>query len=217
MAITTPVSYYKFEWNSNDSVWSNNGTDTSITYSSGNGKILQWAWFNGTSSFISIWTWLNTTMIWSSWSISFWGNSTTAAHQIAIACDNNTGARQFACWILNSKIYFERAGTWVIANTGTTVSGYYQVVFIYTGGTLYWYLNNSLITSVAMSALPTSANPIQIGRRQYTGSNLYYNGALDEIWFWSTNLSSGERSELYNSWNWISYPFNTNSNFFMFF
>lgn len=44
------VSYYRFESNSNDSKGSNNGTDTSITYSSG--KFGNAAVFNGSSSHI---------------------------------------------------------------------------------------------------------------------------------------------------------------------
>ena len=43
MSITTPVLYYKLDGNSNDSIGSNNGTDTSITYSVANGKIIQGA------------------------------------------------------------------------------------------------------------------------------------------------------------------------------
>ena len=51
MALTTNiVAYYKLDGNSNDAVGSNNGTDTAITYSAGNGKIVQGAGFNGTTS-----------------------------------------------------------------------------------------------------------------------------------------------------------------------
>src|ERR1051326_1866471 len=48
------VSYWRFEGNSNDSKGSNNGSDTSITYSSGNGNFGQGAGFNGSSSKIVI-------------------------------------------------------------------------------------------------------------------------------------------------------------------
>ena len=44
------ISYWKLDGNSNDAAGSNNGTDTDITYSSGNGKIGQGAGFNGTTS-----------------------------------------------------------------------------------------------------------------------------------------------------------------------
>ncbi len=47
-------SYWRLEGNSNDAKASNNGTDTSITYNSGNGKFSQGAGFNGTSSKIAI-------------------------------------------------------------------------------------------------------------------------------------------------------------------
>lgn len=197
------VSAYYFEWNSNDSIGSNNGTDTNITYSTGNGKITQGAGFNGTSSWINIWNGLNSTMTGSAWSIVIWWNSTWTAHQIMVANDNNTGTRQFAMWILNSQVYFERAWAAVIFNTWTTVSWYYQIIFTYTWGRLYWHLNNSAITDVAMTALPSSTNNVNIGRRQYTGSNLYYNWALDILLFYNKALSSQERTSLYNGWTWI--------------
>ena len=47
------VAYYKLDGNSNDSVASNNGTDTNISYSSSYGKISQGASFNGSSSKIA--------------------------------------------------------------------------------------------------------------------------------------------------------------------
>src|SRR6185312_10115272 len=47
-------AYYRMEGNSNDSKNSNNGTDTSITYSSTNAKFGQAADFNGTTSLIAI-------------------------------------------------------------------------------------------------------------------------------------------------------------------
>ena len=54
MAIPTPLASYNLNWNSNDSISANNGTDTSITYSAWNGKIIQWAWFNGSTSIIKL-------------------------------------------------------------------------------------------------------------------------------------------------------------------
>ena len=51
MALTDNlVSYWKLDGNSNDSVGSNNGSDTNITYGTSYGKINQGALFNGTSS-----------------------------------------------------------------------------------------------------------------------------------------------------------------------
>ena len=48
------VAYYKLDGNSNDSVGTNNGTDTAITYSVANGKINQGAGYNGSTSKITI-------------------------------------------------------------------------------------------------------------------------------------------------------------------
>ena len=55
MALTDNlVSYYKLDGNSTDIVGAKNGTDTSITYSIDNGKIVQGAGFNGSSSKIDV-------------------------------------------------------------------------------------------------------------------------------------------------------------------
>src|ERR1035437_2399766 len=53
---TNLVSYWKMQANSNDSVATNNGTDTAITYNTGNGIIGQGAGYNGTTSKISVGT-----------------------------------------------------------------------------------------------------------------------------------------------------------------
>src|SRR4051812_13528905 len=54
--LTNLVSYYRLDGNSNDAVGANNGSDTNISYSAGNGKINNGAGFNGTSSRIAIGT-----------------------------------------------------------------------------------------------------------------------------------------------------------------
>src|SRR5664280_2692195 len=52
--LTSLLSYFRMEGDSTDYWGSNNGTDTAITYNSGNGKVNQGAGFNGSTSKITM-------------------------------------------------------------------------------------------------------------------------------------------------------------------
>ena len=225
MALTDNlVSYYKMEGNSNDSVGSNNGTDTSITYSAGNGKIGQGAGFNGSSSYI-IAPFLNL----SQGSVSFWVNFTSLSTSPDIIVSNqntdgsdtytqlNVGSNGSMNWYsaVNELDHVTSAG---VITTGV----WYNIIFTYDGTTIKCYVNDvekSLTNSTSGIYWLTTGNQTVIGALK-RGSQLYSatNGKIDEGGIWSRALSAAEITELYNGGAGLTYPFVSNqANFLAFF
>lgn len=215
MALTTNlVSYYKLDSNSNDSVASNNWTDTSITYSSW--KISNCAVFNGTTSkIIWSWTWFPT---WSSdRTVSLWANLTSTATSRIFQWGSDFNNQLFCLYNNVGNIVF--TDYWTSSTTLTTPStGVWNLyTFTFTGTTWSLYLNGN---STPVWTWTKSINT--------TGTNFafwssyiwwdYFDGKIDEVWVWSRVLSTSEISQLYNSWNGLSYPFasTTNSSFLAF-
>lgn len=211
------ISYYKLDGNSNDAVGSNNGTDTAITYNSGNGKINQGAGFNGTTSKIVLGT---PVVMPTNLTISAWIKTTdytTILANIIGEC-NSLGT-----------IFWE-----LMVNPGGTVSFFWRP----SGGTTTTYTTTSAVitdnnwhfvcvtqvgtgdpiiyvdtTTPALTktgstqAKPTTAQLTAIGEEgNYNDQN--WAGSLDEVGIWSRSLSSVEVTSLYNGGAGNQYPFN---------
>ena len=225
MAITTPISYWKLDGNSNDSIGGNNGTDTSITYSSGNGKIIQGAGYNGTTSSINAGSSTNLSFT-SSFSYAAWvritsGNTNTnriiqKTNGSNYSYDFDIGAAgggylQMDCY-LNSVVFYSRSssqyndGNWhfitAVINPATGIK-------LYADGVEVSY-------SVTQGAFTLSG----VTGNQYIGSNgagNFVNGAIDEVGIWNVALTAAEVTELYNSGAGLQYPFTTKSAMMAFF
>jgi len=170
----------------------NSGTDTAITYSQANGKFGQGAGFNGSSSKIIVGTGLNTALISNAWTISLWLKPTAVnIFDIFMANDHNSGARQFALSygedsgggeITTGKLSFERAGIPILYDSGVALTtNWNHTVLTYNGTNLISYINGNFNTTTAMSALPTSANSVYLGQRQYPTAERFYTGNMDEV------------------------------------
>lgn len=166
----------------------NNGTDTSITYSLANGKFGMGAVFNGSSSYSIVGTGLNTTLTSNAWTINLWAYIdvvTGSGTQFFMACDHNSGTRQFCFGYQKdySKLYFERGGSAVVTNVGSTLSAttWTFISATYDGTNLRTYINGVLNTTTAMSALASSANNLYLARRQYPSFEGYFAGREDGV------------------------------------
>lgn len=205
------VDYWKFDENTGSTVWDytwwNTWTVTGMTRTTG--KINSCGSFNWTSNFVALTDWANATMSSNAWTISYWMYKNANASSILaaiIANDWSTWNRQFAMWINTSwGFYFERNWTQV-SSWWTTMSNsvWYHIVVTYDWTNLISYINaGTANTTAGMSALPSTANALYFGKRNYTWSEKYYNWRLDEVGIWSRVLSSAEITELYNWWAWI--------------
>jgi len=222
MALTDNlISYYKLDGNSNDSVGSNNGADTSVTYSTGNGKVYQGAGLNGTSSHID--TSSVILIATDNFTIAGWINPATFP-QLSIAVQNGTdnggaggnngygfglgdglggsgnklqGLLSGVAWA-DSGYYFLNTNIW------------YHVVMVRTSGTLNFYVNGTITSgsNTSTPATPTTLSQIgsQVGIR-------FFNGKIDEVGFWNRALSSTEITQLYNGGAGLSYPFLSGASF----
>lgn len=69
-----------------------------------------------------------------------------------------------------------------------------------TADTLNIQINNGVVDSIATGGALQAASTAQfrIGARQDAGSELNWNGNIDQVMFWKRVLTSGERTSLYN-------------------
>jgi hypothetical protein len=78
---------------------------------------------------------------------------------------------------------------------------------------MYIQVNNGTPDGIATGgSLQASGNAqFMIGAREYSGFPSYWNGRIDEVGFWKRVLTSGERTDLYNSGSGFAYPFGASS------
>jgi hypothetical protein len=195
--LTNIVAYYKFDSsNSNDSVGSNNGTDTSISYNTSYGKINQGASF-GTGSQILITA--ITTVTLNFWYLSSGFNGKTAFSRQDLSQYIQT----------NSGYLLLYNGGYSFTTIPFNETSYTMMTLVYTGSGYDVYKNGSFVSNVSCSQF----NFDTISR---STSSAGWDGYLDEIGFWSRALTSTEITQLYNLGAGLQYPFSlSNPNFFM--
>lgn len=214
MAIPTPTAYYKLDGNATDSVGSNNGTATNVSYVTG--KIGQGASFNGSSSSISLASDLGIASG-SSFSCSFWvkmNTEITTGEQNFFSLKSNTdGVLYYIGYEYNAgnlRILFDRIKLGVLNqrfyhNVALGTSSYRHIVATYDGSAIKMYLDNSLVGT--LNGVSGNGNPA--GSNFSLGENLLLNAIMDEVYVTNTALTAGQVSELYNAGAGISYPFAT--------
>lgn len=216
MALSTSlVSYWTLNGNSNDSVGSNNGTDTSITYNASNGFIGTGAGFNGTTSKIDLGTPSNLNPTTGAFSISAWVKlPDTTANDYTIMANRNTtpfNGFLFVASDTGGKLTFimKDASTTgsVVTSNSYTAGVWFHAVCTYDGaGNMAVYLNNTKTTGTYAGGSITSANNVYLGAAQ-GGSTFFNNGALSQVGFWSKQLSDAEVTQLYNMGSGLQYAF----------
>lgn len=227
MLTTNLVSYWKLDGNSNDSVTTNNGTDTDITYGTSYGKINQGALLDGDSSKIylpndsfkptgnfTIGAWVYFTVDSTNKEVFFSGyryDPTTKWYYIGLRVDSSNKAY--------AQFYYRTSSTvYSVVATGTTTltkNTWYYLTAVYNGTTISIYVNaknenTSAAWDQSPSATRTCTTAIGVNRAQ-GGSNesdgLWWKGYLDEVGIWDRALTSDEISALYNGGNGLTYPF----------
>lgn len=216
MALTDNlISYWKLDGNSTDSVGSNNGSDTGITYSVGNGKINQGAGFNGTTSKIegssitisssaSISCWFKTSSTPSNANPQLFGFINGAAQRLIFFISDGTG--KINCWWRDNNgnmASIQTSGNYNDGNwhflVATATSGSPSTLILYIDGSAYGSPSTATFTGVFTGCV------MRMGT--FSGTSEYYTGAVDECGYWSRALSSTEVTQLYNGGNGNQYPF----------
>lgn len=217
------LGYWKLDGNSTDSLAMHNGIDTDITYSVGNGKIIQGAAFNGTTSAIETFDYTELHGA-TKFSASCWVKFSSASTKFFLnkwdyGVRGTFGLRRTAGGELQLFICDNVAdgGSNLVGTTGLALATatWYHVVIVYngtlTGGTnrAKIYLNSSLLATTEIGTIPavlTSGTALfSLGFIGGLAQNL--DGAMDEAGLWNRDLVQLEVTTLYNSGTGIQYPF----------
>lgn len=199
------VSYWKFEGNSNDELGGNNGTDTSITYSSTSGIVGQYALFDaggdkidcasagiptGTSSrTFSVWVKLTGVVL-----VFVYGNGGSAGQMMSLYF-NTTTMSMFGIAADVNIATSSSTGTW------------YHLVMTYNGTTIEMFKNGSSIGTGTPTLNTATGSTFTIGHDNGTWAGGGSDGRIDELGIWSRVLSGAEITELYNGGAGLAYPF----------
>lgn len=210
MAIPTPTSYYKFESNSNDYFGLYNGTDTSITYSSG--KIGNAAVMNATTDCIT--TTNNSFPTTGDFTISLWINPSAIAGNYDICGGYHPPA--LTQWSIQGRTsntigiaQYDGSTDIVLNFSGTFSTGtWYMLTAVRTGDTMTCYVNGGSATSstgwVARS-FSTATMALKFG---FARTSTAMPGTYDEAYILhGIGLSASQVAELYNNGSATTAPF----------
>ena len=191
------VAYWRMEANSNDSKAAYHGTDTAITYSSGNGKFTQGAGFNGTTSQISI---ANAAALCpATFTFMAWINAVDLAD--AYNCiqgyeDATNGITIMVTSTGKIAIYLSGAGGVSYDGTGITTittGSWFHIAYTYSSGTLVGYVNGVIdktVTGGTWGATNPVTEPFYLGRSVTAGR--FFNGAIDDAALFNRALNQSE-------------------------
>lgn len=221
--IDSLIAYWKLdEASGNPADSSGNGytlTNANVSFSAG--KINNGASFGGSNSVLS-----SSNSVFNpagDFSISLWLNYTSLAAYDApcIISKDDIGNRGFTLNVDRTSkkpnIYIFKTGggaSTVITTNALTNSGtWYHVVITYhyvADGTsrLRIYLNGSLEEEItnAVGPIYASSKDLLIGEQGYSGYPRWWNGLLDEIGYWTKELTVSEVTSLYNGGSGLAYP-----------
>ena len=216
MALTDNlIEYWKLDGDSKG-VLGKNGSDTLVTYSASNGKLIQGAGFSGTgyievannpafttTSELSISLWMNTTVIQPAKTLIGKPSNVILGQN---GWDISTGSlpNQLSFVMLGLTPFEE------IITANVYDGNWHHIVLTYGSNNLICYVDNAVaLNSNKTGTLSYNYNPIAIGSfyRDAYGAAFNFTGALDEVGIWKRKLSAGEVSDLYLEGNGSQYPF----------
>ena len=204
------VAYWKMTGNSNDSVGSNNGTDTSITYGASTGIIDQGAIFASSNpSYISI---ADTSFPAGSSNRTFnmWYKPSAQGNQMLFYYGTPALNQSQGIYYNGSILEYNNFGADLDISQTLSNGTWYMLTATYNGTTAELFVNSSSIGSGARSFNTTSS----LGLAKFGRDNLAnypLDGTLDEVGIWSRVLSGAQLTQLYNAGAGLQYPFTTSS------
>lgn len=215
-SVRAPVAGYKLDNNSNDAVWSNNGTDTAITYWTSYGKINEWALFvRASASKIRLPSFnLNTAS--NPWSVQARIKTTTTFTWTDewTVISRRTGTNTFqirwkgsTSWTTVSLFDWWVTSTQLQSATINDWNWHHIVVTSSSNTSAKMYTDGSLTgSSTAFSFVTqTITNGNNIGN--FDTWWRCWDWSIDEVFYRGVELTSTEVTALYNWWAWLAYPF----------
>jgi len=187
---------YQFNDNINDTCGNYNGVSSSnITYAAG--KYGNAAQLNGSSSNIFLPDNSNFDLT-ASQSISLWINSNNSGNAWLF---QKGSPESYGVWTNGSILYFTlyNPSYSQLTTSSITLNTWYHVVLtVDSAGTgCILYLNGAVADSNTFgSAVNTNTGDVRIG--SYQGGSYFWNGAIDQLRYFNTTLSSDQVTDLYN-------------------
>jgi hypothetical protein len=197
------------DWTGRSNNLTSNNTVPSVTGIQGNGREFtaansEWlgaAGANNDLKFADGRDWTLTGWLWAaSWvnNTYFIGNDASGNREILFAL--STGNSNCLNCNLNPG---GAGGGFVDAGSlmATSVWHFFAFTYTHSTGTIGGRVNGGVITTGtrAGGALVQSANPLNFGRRQFSGANAHFSGRLDEVAKWDRVLSTAELNTLWNN------------------
>lgn len=198
------VAYWSMEGNSNDQLGNNNGTDTSITYSSTSGIIGQYATFDATSDKITC-TSTNIPTGTSSRTFSAWVKLSGAMLVFHYGTGGGTFGLMFALYIDTGSISMFGYGADLTVTTSNATGTWIHLVVTYDGTTTTIYKNGTSVGTGTPSLNTTTSSSFVIGHDNGTWGGGGSLGNIDELGCWNRVLSGTEISDLYNGGAGVAY------------
>jgi hypothetical protein len=147
------------------------------------------------------WIWMPTWTL----GIYFCGNDSSGNREVLFDTRASDG-NNLACQINPGGSF----GVTTIAGASMATSTWHFFAWTYNATTraLYGRVNdgigkNSAITTRPSGSMNQSSQPLNLGRRQFTGAHSYFGGYLDEVAKWNRVLSSSELDAIWNAGNGI--------------
>jgi hypothetical protein len=205
--------YWRLEGNSNATISAINGADTSITYSSANGKFGQGASFNGTTSLVEF-NRQATLEFTGDMSYNVWIH-TAQATAGAIACNwYGDGSAFYYGWAI--VIGYDTAGkisirsgngtsgeyATVISNSTVNDDLWHMVTMVKNSGVVSLYIDGVLQSDTTSSVTFQygANNKLRFGKANHTNASqdYYYDGESDDHSCWDNALTASEILNMYD-------------------
>lgn len=200
--LTNLVSYYKLEGLTDElaaHALVNNGT--AVTHPAG--KIANCAQAGDATTYLTA---TGSIALGTSWSISAWVRVTTQAAGLGTIASVAGSAVGLYVDPTGSKFSFYTGATTFFSTAGWSADTWRHVVLTYDGTTARWYIDGATSGSsvVAIGAFTVASIMGFQGGGLSLGDG---SGRLDEVGFWTRELTGGEVTELYGAGAGSSYPF----------
>jgi len=217
---TTPVAYYKLDNTAEDETGTYDGTATNVNYTFG--RFSQAAVFNGSSSYIN----LNSAILPASvFSVSFWVNVNSLVNEWIFSQYTGGVTGRFIFNITSTggfQINVSSTNSLSTTNIPVITIGNWHHVVVVKDGSNGWTLyadGQPHSTWTSTESIITNQNTILGGDDSVTAYNL--DGNLDQVRIYSTVISAGQVTELYNekpetdtsNFNTVLYEGNSTTNY----
>lgn len=192
------TNYWNFESDATDLVSSNNGTESSITHSTG--KIGNGAILNATTDYITIAPITGSTITIAGW---YYYETANTGSWNTVFCRNGGSYHHILINGDSQIIGFYNSG-WYPSSLTLQTGNWYFIVCEKVGTNQKIYINDGLYLDSATS-FDNNTYPFGIIGNYAVGQTQGARGILDEIGVWNRVLTAKERTYLYNKGNGVSF------------